>query len=392
MGKGRGGDYYDDGDRGAWQPAAAGGGGAAAPGFSLQADQLLRGNKSLHADLDPTGKQLCAPEGTDPIVIAVDVTGSMGDWSKIMYDKLPMFFGQLVMQGYVQNPAISFAGVGDAYTDTAPLQVGKFAQGAGIDAVISKLFLEGGGGGQNYETYELAAYFYARRCLLGLPEGRRGYMFFTGDEGFYPAVNEGHIRKWVGEEAGGDVPTSQVLRELRQKYHVFLLHKTFFDVETNAKLVAQWQEELGESRVLEVPEAKAVVDVMLGAIALVSGTRTLEEYAVDLRDKGQGEHRVEVVTDALRGLAETPHPQSPTASRLQREMATKAITEGSAEAVAEWLLTLGLGKDYTHEITSNGVDGPVLRSVSEQDLKEIGIQSFGDRRKIKLALDKLLAA
>jgi len=28
-----------------------------------------------------------------PIVFALDVTGSMGDWSKIIYDKMPMFYG-----------------------------------------------------------------------------------------------------------------------------------------------------------------------------------------------------------------------------------------------------------------------------------------------------------
>lgn len=29
----------------------------------------------------------------NPIVFALDVTGSMGDWSKIIYDKMPMFYG-----------------------------------------------------------------------------------------------------------------------------------------------------------------------------------------------------------------------------------------------------------------------------------------------------------
>ena len=31
-----------------------------------------------------------------PIVFALDVTGSMGDWAKIIYDKLPMFYGQIM--------------------------------------------------------------------------------------------------------------------------------------------------------------------------------------------------------------------------------------------------------------------------------------------------------
>lgn len=29
----------------------------------------------------------------NPIVFALDVTGSMGDWAKVIYDKMPMFYG-----------------------------------------------------------------------------------------------------------------------------------------------------------------------------------------------------------------------------------------------------------------------------------------------------------
>eukprot|EP01062_Namystynia_karyoxenos_P023138 TRINITY_DN188_c2_g1_i1.p1 TRINITY_DN188_c2_g1~~TRINITY_DN188_c2_g1_i1.p1 ORF type:complete len:422 (+),score=162.43 TRINITY_DN188_c2_g1_i1:80-1267(+) len=393
MGRGGGGDYFDDGDRPSGGGAGGGGGrrSVVAGGFTLQADELLRGNKVLHNDLAPQGRQVAAPAGSDPIVIAVDVTGSMGDWSKVMYDKLPMFFGQLLMQGYLSRPAISFAGVGDAFTDTAPLQVGEFAEGSAIDQTVTKLFLEGQGGGQNHESYELTAYFYARRCMLDLPAGKKGWFFFTGDEGFYPKVRKDQVAKFVGENESADLDSAQIFRELRQNFHVFLLHKAFFDVETNERLVAMWKEELGASRVLEVPEAKAVVDVMLGAIAIVGGTRTLEEYARDLREKGQDEQRCASVTEALRPLADCPFPPSPTAARAARADEKRLLLEGTAEQVAQWAATLGLGSDYSKLLVENSIDGSVLQTLSEDDLKEIGVKSFGDRRKIKMALQKLLA-
>jgi hypothetical protein len=64
-----------------------------------------------------------------PIAVIIDVTGSMGDWSKIIYDKMPMFYGQIMMQGYLTDPALSVCGVGDANSDNAPLQIGEFGQG-----------------------------------------------------------------------------------------------------------------------------------------------------------------------------------------------------------------------------------------------------------------------
>ncbi len=36
----------------------------------------------------------------------------------------------------------------------------EFGQGKEIDQLISKVWLEGGGGGNQIESYELAAYFY----------------------------------------------------------------------------------------------------------------------------------------------------------------------------------------------------------------------------------------
>jgi hypothetical protein len=82
----------------------------------------------------------------NPIVVAVDVTGSMGNFPKVIYDKLPMFYGQIMMQGYLEEPSISFAAIGDVHHDRAPLQVTPFAEGAEIDENHKKIGIENGGG------------------------------------------------------------------------------------------------------------------------------------------------------------------------------------------------------------------------------------------------------
>ena len=93
-----------------------------------------------------------------PIVVALDVTRSRGDDTKLMYDKLPMLMGQIALQGYVQNPGISFAAIGDVHSDSAPLQVGQFEADNRLDEVLSRIWIEEGGGGTGQESYELAAY------------------------------------------------------------------------------------------------------------------------------------------------------------------------------------------------------------------------------------------
>jgi len=133
--------------------------------FSASASTALSQSK-LHEDLNPLKREIKCSNKT-PIVVSVDVTGSMGDWPRVIWDKLPMFYGQIMMQGYLTDPAISFSANGD-FHDAAPLQISDFAQGNDIDGKISKIFLEGGGGGPeaSHESYELSAYYYSRHCKI----------------------------------------------------------------------------------------------------------------------------------------------------------------------------------------------------------------------------------
>jgi hypothetical protein len=130
--------------------------------------------RSVHPELSPFGKDRECMNLT-PIVVAMDVTRSRGDDSRVIYAKLPMFIGQIELKNYVPGPAISFAAIGDATAgDRAPLQVGQFEADNRLDDVLSKIWLEEGGGGSGQESYELAAYFYARHSWLDVDMNVRG--------------------------------------------------------------------------------------------------------------------------------------------------------------------------------------------------------------------------
>ncbi|WP_410964008.1 hypothetical protein, partial [Salmonella sp. SAL4448] len=87
------------------------------------------------------------------------------------------------------------------------------------------------------ESYEHAAYYYARRSKLAcLDRGEKGYIFFLGDEGFYPRVRVAQIKQILGhepdeaigyEERGQEFPgateldSAAIFRELQQRFHTF---------------------------------------------------------------------------------------------------------------------------------------------------------------------------
>jgi len=194
------------------------------------------GKQKLHPALDPMGHiRECMNETA--LVVALDVTRSRGDDTKLMYAKLPEFIGQIQVQGYVQGVAISFCAIGDAASgDRAPLQVGQFEADNRLDKVLENFWIEEGGGGTGQESYELAAYYYARHSILEcLKKGKKGYFFFVGDEGFYPVVRKDLIRSVCGFEVTADIAAAEIFTELQKKYHTYLIYPQ-----------KDWQDRLGD--------------------------------------------------------------------------------------------------------------------------------------------------
>src|SRR5262245_9204947 len=178
----------------------------------------------VHPALNPYGKRREVNNVT-PVVVALDVTRSRGDDTKLMYEKLPQLMGQIELKGYTENPGISFCAIGDANADRAPLQVGQFEADNRLDQVLERIWIEEGGGGTGQESYELAAYFYTRTNCVRLAKGvgKKGYFFFVGDEGFYPKVDKMHVRRLIGDELAQDLDAAEAFRLLQEKFHVFLL-------------------------------------------------------------------------------------------------------------------------------------------------------------------------
>jgi hypothetical protein len=192
--------------------------------FTYRGEASPRG---VHPLLDAAG-QIRECMNPTPIVVAMDVTRSRGDDTRIIYNKLPLFIGQIELKGYVPGAAISFCAIGDATAgDKAPIQIGQFEADNRLDEALSKIWIEEGGGGSGQESYELAAYYYARHTRLAcLERGAKGYFFFLGDEGFYPEVSVDQVRRVLGHAVpeGRAVDSKTIFRELQDKFHTFLIY------------------------------------------------------------------------------------------------------------------------------------------------------------------------
>ncbi|MEE9590741.1 MAG: SAM domain-containing protein [Hyphomicrobiaceae bacterium] len=59
-----------------------------------------------------------------------------------------------------------------------------------------------------------------------------------------------------------------------------------------------------------------------------------------------------------------------------------------ARDLCEWLERLGLG-EYVEAFAANKIDAGVLPSLTNDDLKDLGVAAVGDRRKLLIAIANL---
>ena len=247
----------------------------------------------VHDSLDPyrvtTRESRDSDEHPTSQAIAVlfDVTGSMGDIPRILQTKLPELFGLLLRKGYVEHPQILFGGIGDATCDRVPLQIGQFESDNRMDDQLGRLFLEGGGGGQKMESYELAMYFMARHTTLDCLDkrGRRGYLFMIGDELAYPAVSARQVRELIGDKLGEDVPLADIAAELRRRYEVFHIIPSSAYHGQDPEVIALWRKLFGQNVIL-LDDLAATCETIAVTIGLAEQAIDLAAGLADLADVG----------------------------------------------------------------------------------------------------------
>lgn len=78
-------------------------------------------------------------------------------------------------------------------------------------------------------------HIYSARCEFTVAS--KGYAFFTGDEGFYPAILKQDLEKFLGEKAKAPISTETAFQGLQKFFTVFYLHKPYYDPEIDKNLV-----------------------------------------------------------------------------------------------------------------------------------------------------------
>ena len=251
------------------------------------------GARKVHPALNPYGVTARESRDSDEhprslaIAVLFDVTGSMRGVPRILQSKLPGLLGLLLRKGYVADPHIMFGAIGDATCDRAPLQVGQFESDNRMDEDLGRILLEGGGGGQHTESYELAMYFMARHTSIDCYEkrGRKGYLFVIGDELAYRRVRASEVKKIIGDDLSEDLSTEALVAELQRRYHVYYVLPAGASYVGDRTVLDYWRDLLGQN-VIELDDLDAVCETIALTIGLEEGAIDLDAGLDDLADVG----------------------------------------------------------------------------------------------------------
>jgi hypothetical protein len=275
--------------------------------FAYSRAAIESGQLKPHQTLDPMGlgirqsRDNAEHPNSNAVIISLDVTGSMGRVCRGIHANLPQLHELLLANGCLPDPQVCFAAVGDATCDAVPFQIGQFESDNRMDENLEHMILEGGGGGQKTESYELMLYAAARHTATDCwdKRGRKGYLFIIGDETAYPSAYRGIVTKVFGGTPQADVPLKQLAAEAAERWHVFFVIPGGASYGRDPTIVRFWSDLLGSDHVIALQSPEQTSECIALTIAANEGEPDLPTAAV--KGRGVVGSAIDAITGALFG-------------------------------------------------------------------------------------------
>lgn len=207
---------------------------------------------------------------TLPVILALDVTGSMGDAAVEVAKKLNIIMTKLYEK--ISDVEFMVMGIGDLAYDDCPIQASQFESDIRIAEQLDKIYFEFGGGWNTFESYTAAWYFGSRHTKLDcLNRGRKGIIITMGDEQLNPYLplkgRRNGLMEATGDNLQSDVETKDLYDEASQKfniYHLDVSHGYRLDIEDEIeKSYKKYLDDIHFKKVTMDSIANEIVDIII---------------------------------------------------------------------------------------------------------------------------------
>jgi hypothetical protein len=245
------------------------------------ADKIFT-SRSLPEEFDPALINLresrdsdISPQSTS-ISLFLDVTGSMGMLAEtMMRDGLNTTATELMKRAPVSDPQIMLGAVGDAETDTAPLQLTQWESSTVLAEQTRRLYIEGRGGANAGESYMLPHVFHAFKTETDCWSKRRkkGFLVTIGDEPTLDGVTRSQAKRFLGIDLQSDLSAADCIALASERYeilHVVVAQGSGCSGSRRERVIAQWNSLLPQ-RVLILDDHTKLAETIVSAIQVIEG-------------------------------------------------------------------------------------------------------------------------
>jgi hypothetical protein len=260
---------------------------------------------SVKTEMEPVGvtyRESCDSDehpNSTPIILGLDVTGSMGSVLETVSKKLNTLITEIYDREPVKDPQIMIMAFGDVECDRHPLQVSQFESDIRIAEQLNDVYFERGGGGNDGESYTLPWYFAARHTKIDSFEkrGKKGFLFTMGDEPYLTNISKKAIKKFVGDDIQADLTAEELLTEVSRQYEVYhlMIEEGCGMRMRGSNVVDQWTNLLGQRAIL-VSDCTKIPEIIVSILEVAAG-----KDAKEVIDSWDGSTSV-AVSKAINGL------------------------------------------------------------------------------------------
>ena len=206
---------------------------------------------------------------TLPIIIGLDVTGSMGHVPEALIKKdFPEVMKKILDEG-IPCPQLCFTAYGDHECDDFPLQVGQFeASDELMEKWLTSIYLEGGGGGNEGESTSLVYYFAAchTSCDAINKRGKKGLVITIGDEPNLPDYPKTALKEIFGG-AEKDLTSAEIISMAMKDWEIY--HINILDYAGKMKNTSRcWKELLADHFISVEANSDTNISNMIAQIAV----------------------------------------------------------------------------------------------------------------------------
>lgn len=200
---------------------------ATAYSTSMLNEQQIFTSRHLDPELNPKNimRECCDSDehpNTLPVILALDVTGSMGSAAATVAKKLGEIMNDIFADKQVPDIEFCIMAIGDLAYDNAPIQMSQYESDTRIAEQLDKVYFEHGGGGNSFESYTGAWYMGARHSKLDCwKRGQKGIIITLGDEQLNPYLPQSNLMRATRDSLQGDIETADLYKEASEKFNLY---------------------------------------------------------------------------------------------------------------------------------------------------------------------------